>query len=66
MSIEEKGKGVKYVATWSVVGVEEDPSQFNNNFYLDSCLSSNTMSIVGWYVGSGASIHMTYDRSFFS
>jgi hypothetical protein len=33
MFIEEKGKGVKYVATWSVVGVEEDPSQFNNKFY---------------------------------
>ena len=31
------------------------------NMYLVSCLFSNTMSSVGWYVDSGASRHMTYD-----
>lgn len=33
---------------------------------LVPCLSSNTISIVGWYVDSGALRHMTYDRSLFS
>jgi hypothetical protein len=32
---------------------------------LVSCLSSNNMSSVGWYVDSGASGHMTYDRPLF-
>jgi hypothetical protein len=31
-----------------------------------SCLSSNIVSSVGWYVDSGASRHMTYDRSLFN
>jgi hypothetical protein len=33
---------------------------------LVSCLSSNTMSSVGWYVDNGALRHMTYDRSLFN
>jgi hypothetical protein len=31
-----------------------------------SCLSSNIVSSVGWYVDSGASRHMTYDKKLFS
>jgi hypothetical protein len=30
------------------------------------CLSSNIIFSIGWYVNSGASRHMTYDRSLFS
>jgi hypothetical protein len=33
---------------------------------LVSCLYSNTMSSVGWYVDSGALRHMKYDKSLFN
>jgi hypothetical protein len=52
---------VRQVATRIIVGVEDMNSQFDIVFSMTSCLSSNTMSSVGWYVDSGALSHMTYD-----
>jgi hypothetical protein len=48
--LNKKGNGVKHIVARTIVGVEEDPSQFNIVFSMDSCLSSTTMSSVGWYV----------------
>jgi hypothetical protein len=46
--------------------VDELASQLETTFSMVSCLSSNTVSSVGWYVDSGASRHMTYDRKLFN
>jgi hypothetical protein len=43
-----------------------EASQLEIAFSMISCLSSNTASSVGWYVDSGASRHMTYDRKLFN
>jgi hypothetical protein len=64
--LKKKGKGVKQVVVGTVAGVEEINSQFETTFSMASCLSSNIVSSVGWYVDSGASRHMTYDRSLFN
>jgi hypothetical protein len=39
--------------------------KFETTFSMVSCLSSNIMSSVGWYVDSGALRHMTYDKTLF-
>jgi hypothetical protein len=64
--LKKKGKGAKQVAVGIVVGVEEDSSKFEVAFSMVSCFFSNIMFSVGWYVDSGASRHMTYDRSLFN
>ena len=33
---------------------------------MDSCLSTNIVSSVGWYVDNGASRHMTFNRPLFN
>jgi hypothetical protein len=48
------------------IGLDELESKLETAFSMVSCLSTNTVSSVGWYVDSGASRHMTYDRKIFS
>jgi hypothetical protein len=48
---------MKQVVAGTVAGVEEMTSQFETAFSMASCLSSNIVSSVGWYVDSGASRH---------
>ena len=40
-------------------------SKFETIFSMVSCLSSNTMSVVGWYVDSEASRHMAFNKKAF-
>jgi hypothetical protein len=48
--LKKKGKGARQVAVGTVAGVEEMNSQFETAFSMTSCLSSNIVSSVGWYV----------------
>jgi len=57
----EEGKA-KQGEIFTTTGVDEGSSQFETAFSMASFLSSNTVSSVGWYVDSGASRHMTYDK----
>jgi hypothetical protein len=41
--------------------VDELASKLETSFSMVSCLSTNTISGVGWYVDSGASKHMTFN-----
>ena len=41
-------------------------SLFDTSFSMDSCLSTNIVSSVGWYVDNGASRHMTFNRPLFN
>jgi hypothetical protein len=46
--LKEKGKGAKYVATRTLVGTGEDPSQLETSFSITSFFSYNIVSSVGW------------------
>jgi hypothetical protein len=50
----------------TIAGVDELSSQLETTFSMVSCLSSNIVSSVGWYVDNGASRHMTYDKKLFN
>jgi hypothetical protein len=70
MSREEEREGQeqqKQIAgsAETVVGLDELESKLETTFSMVSCLSTNTVSSVGWYVDSGASRHMTYDKKIF-
>jgi hypothetical protein len=56
--LKKKGNRIKQVVFGTTIGVEEDPSQIDTVFSMTSCLSSNTMYSVGWYVDSGVEINM--------
>jgi hypothetical protein len=47
-------------------GVDELASKLETTFSMVSCLSTNTISGVGWYVDSGASKHMTFNKKAFN
>ena len=57
---------MKQVAARTLPGVEEINSQFKTSFSMTSCLNSNIMSSIGWYVGNGALRQMTYEMSLFN
>jgi hypothetical protein len=63
---KKKGKTKKQIGIGVVARVKEDSSQFETAFSMVFCLSSNTISSIGWYVDNGASRHTTYDRPLFS
>ena len=63
VSIEEEGKERDMGFNGTILGVEEMNFQFETAFFMTSCLPSNTMSSVGWYVENGDLIHMTYGMS---
>ena len=45
---------------------DEMISQFDTSFSMDSCLSTNIVSSVGWHVDNGASRHMMFNRPLFN
>jgi hypothetical protein len=47
-------------------GVDDLTAKLDTHFAMVSSLSMYTVSGVGWYVDSGASRHMTYDRKIFN
>jgi hypothetical protein len=57
---------VRHVAVGTIVGVKEINSLFETTFFMTSCLNSNNVYSLIWYVGSGALRHMTYDKSLFN
>jgi hypothetical protein len=46
--------------------VDELASKLETTFSMVSCLSTNTISGVGWYVDNGASRHMTFNKKAFN
>jgi hypothetical protein len=63
---KKNGKGVKHIAIGTIESVEDINTQFDTNFSMAPYLSSNIVSSVRWYMGSGAPRHMTYESSLFS
>ena len=57
---------MKQATVGIVTRVDEMMSQFDTSFSMDSYLSTNIVSSVGWYVDNGASRHMTFNRSLFN
>ena len=47
-------------------GVDELAPKLKTTLSMVSCLSTNTVSGVGWYVNNGASRHMTFNKKAFS
>jgi hypothetical protein len=46
--------------------VDDLTTKLDTHFSMVSSLSTYTVSGVGWYVDSGASRHMTYDKKIFN
>ncbi|KAH9293147.1 hypothetical protein KI387_041654, partial [Taxus chinensis] len=54
-----------FAGSVEALGVDKLIARLDTTFAMVSCLSTNTVLGVGWYVDSGASRHMTLNKAAF-